>query len=382
MKPSYDAVVVGAGPAGCVAAMVLAAAGRSVALVEKERFPRYKTCGGGVVARALASLPCRPPRDGDIPLRAEHRIIVHHPGSAPIVVDRLESPLMLVMRADFDRFLAERAAEAGAERLEGAALHDLTWGRGRYVCRIGDRTIEAAAVVGADGAESRVARFAPGARRGVKLGVALEGEIIPGSGAAIPSDIRAETRFDFGAVPGGYGWVFPKKDHLSVGVFSRQPPFSSLRESYRGYVAKRGLSVEGVTEDRLTGHRIPVRPRHVRGHGGLLLTGDAAGLVDPLTGEGISFAVRSGRAAAEAILSTGRDLRLAAAEYEGLLADVLRELRAARLIASLVYRLPRISFRSLGRHPGFAEAVVDVFLGLLTYTDLLRRVVRRPWRLL
>ena len=243
----YDVIVVGAGPAGAVAVMALAGSGRSVALLERERLPRYKTCGGGVVERALAALPCRRPTPTDIPLLPVHRIGVHRNGAAPLVVERSVAPIHMVMRADFDRFLTDRAREAGAELFEGCPLLDLDARNGRVRCRTPEAEFQGAAVIGADGAESRVAHFLPGARgRGAaKLGVALEGELAPrgvGGPQAGPGDDPPDIRFDFGAVPEGYGWVFPKNGHLSAGVFSRRARYPAFRSVYRDAGDFRGLA--------------------------------------------------------------------------------------------------------------------------------------------
>jgi flavin-dependent dehydrogenase len=118
----------------------------------------------------------------------------------------------------------------------------------------------------------------------------------------------------------------------------------------------------------------------VRGHGALLLAGDAAGLADPLTGEGISYAVLSGKMAAEALVRAGKDPERASSEYEALLAsDLLGEIRTARLISDILYLMPQFAFRLFHRQQRFPEAVVDVFAGLRSYRGLLRRAWSRPW---
>jgi geranylgeranyl reductase family protein len=367
-----DAIVVGAGPAGCTAAMVLAAGGRSVALLERAQLPRYKACGGGVVWRAMESLPCRPPTPEDIPMLPLHRVVVQYRDSAPVVVERRRPPVNMVMRADFDLYLADRAREAGADLRAGAPLRRIRREGDMFLCETDGGVLQAPVVIGADGAESRVAAHVPGAGA-ARFGVALEGELRT-------TTVPQETRFDFAVLPEGYGWVFPKKDGASVGVFSRRSRFPSLRRSYNDYVAERKLA--GVPEDRLTGHRIPVAPRRVRGHGGLLLAGDAAGLADPLTGEGISFAIRSGRAAGEAVLRAGPEPLRAAPLYETEIAGLIAEIRLAGILANLLYLAPGGAFGLLGRRAAFAEAIVDVFSGKRTYRELVGRALRRPWRLI
>jgi geranylgeranyl reductase family protein len=379
VKRSFDIAVIGAGPAGSVAAMVLARAGRSVALIEKERMPRYKTCGGGVVSRALADLPCPAPTERNIPLRRVSRIVLHHAAVEPILLERPHAPITMVMRSDFDAYLARQAEAAGAARLEGAAFRGFSSVEGRYGCLVDGTELHADAVIGADGAESRVARAVPGPP--ARLGVALEGEL-PAGPDGWRAPLAQEVRFDFGPPEEGYAWVFPKEGGLSVGVFSRRHRYPGLRQEYRRYVDLLDLARGGVREARLTGHRIPIRPRRSSGRDGILLAGDAAGLADPLTGEGISYAIRSGRLAAEAILAAGDRPRRAAAEYHLRLEFLREEIRAARIVAGLIYRLPSLAFRTLARHPAFPDAIADVFLGQRSYRDLLRRALRAPWRLL
>src|SRR5262249_20668375 len=135
-------------------------------------------------------------------------------------------------------------------------------------------------------------------------------------------------RFDLGTPPGGYGWIFPKAEHLSVGVgiFTRDAARRRLRDELHGYLQAVGLGEARVRSIR--GAPIPVRPRADAARGRVLLAGDAAGLADPLTGEGISLAILSGRLAAESLLTARLDPREAARTYlASLRRSVLGELR-------------------------------------------------------
>jgi len=168
----------------------------------------------------------------------------------------------------------------------------------------------------------------------------------------------------------GYGWVFPKREHLSCGILTTERGVGGLREGLERYLARVGLP--SPSADELHGYVIPVVPRRagfVRGR--VLLVGDAAGLADPLTGEGISIGIWSGDLAAKALARREPD---PAAYVRALRRELLSELRIARALAWVVYRRPGLA-RSLLRRRGkaFTERLTDVFLGERTYASLVRR---------
>ena len=140
-------------------------------------------------------------------------------------------------------------------------------------------------------------------------------------------------RLDFELLPSGYAWVFPKKEHPSIGVLSARRRNARLQESLERYLALLGIHEPEKVERH--GYVIPVKPRSgnlMRGR--VLLAGDAAGLVDPVTGEGITYAIRSGQLAAQALLECEWDPLRTARRYQSLLeAEVLRELKSARVLA-------------------------------------------------
>jgi flavin-dependent dehydrogenase len=159
-------------------------------------------------------------------------------------------------------------------------------------------TFHARYLVGADGAASRVTRLA-GLRRKKCLGIALEVEV------AADGDLLeqyADTAlFIFGATPWGYLWIFPKAERLSAGIGNFSGQSSALHETLRREMGRLGVAVDGQPQ---RGHPLPIYLRHEPlQRGGVLLAGDAAGLVDPLMGEGVRHAITSGRFAAEAVLA-------------------------------------------------------------------------------
>jgi geranylgeranyl reductase family protein len=287
----YDVIVVGAGPAGSTTAYRLARAGARVCLVDRARFPRDKPCGGGLTLRAVRELPF------SVEPVVEDRVHTLELGLryARRWSRRAQEPLVLMtQRRRLDAFLAERAAAAGAEFRDGAKVTGVDPGG---VVAIGGKRLEADVVVGADGANGITARSL--GLRAHEHGVALEGNV----GYAHVSRDRFGGRavVELGAVRGGYAWVFPKGDHVNVGVGGWQSEGPRLRERLSELCAAFEIDEADVRD--LRGHRLPMRGASRRPvQKRVLLVGDAAGLVDPLSGDGMYEAFLSGRLAAEATL--------------------------------------------------------------------------------
>ena len=289
---TYDVIVVGAGPAGAAAARAAALTGASTLLLEREQVPRYKRCGGGLIGPSVAALA----ETGlDLaPLARDHvdRITFSHAGrrrfsrTAPAF-------LPMVLRSELDAALVDAAVAAGARLQTGTTVtaYDEVDGRVRLGTRTGE--LWARAVVGADGSQGRTAAHVGVVCDQVDLG--LEAELPTPAG----SDWAGHVLLDWGPVPGSYGWVFPKGDTLTVGVIGDRARGPELRAYYRSFVASLGLDPATATHDggHLTRVRAPGSPLR---RGRVLVAGDAAGLLEPWTREGISFALRSGHLAGHA----------------------------------------------------------------------------------
>ncbi|MFE7131791.1 geranylgeranyl reductase family protein [Streptomyces sp. NPDC057638] len=294
----WDVVVVGAGPAGASAAYAAAVAGRSVLLLEKAELPRYKTCGGGIIGPSRDSLP----PGFELPLRDRIHAVTFTLNGRLTRTRRSKRMLFgLVNRPEFDAGLVEYAQKAGAtlrtgvtvSRVEqhGPAVPDR---RTVAVVTADGETILARAVVGADGSASRI-----GAHVGVKLDqvdLGLEAEIpVP---QTVAEDWAGRVLIDWGPLPGSYGWVFPKGDTLTVGVISRRGEGAATKRYLEEFIARLGLA--GFEPEISSGHLTRCRTDDSPlSRGRVLVCGDAAGLLEPWTREGISFALRSGRLAGE-----------------------------------------------------------------------------------
>ena len=369
MREEFDVAVVGAGPAGTSAAYVLASSGVSVAIVEKARLPRYKTCGGGLLYRAVRSLPVgispvieREFRSVQMILSPRLRFEVHRP--SPIVT--------MTMRDALDHLLVEAAAGKGATVLQARAVTDLQTTSDRVELKTDAGAIAAKFVIAADGAGSTIAKLAGfGDGRFMVPALECEIEVSPES-----FEQHATTaRFDFDRIPFGYAWVFPKRSHLSVGVLSLKPEAVKLHEVLDDYL--RRLSIRPLTIHR-HGYVIPLSPRSAGfARSRVLLSGDAAGFADPVTAEGITFAVRSGQLAARAIVEGKLQVLVVEKTYEQLVEQfILPELRIARRLAKLLYFHPTARdaiFAMFG--PRLTEAMTRIVTGESTYSETVPQIV-------
>ena len=327
----FEAIVVGAGPAGSTAALRLARAGARVLLLDRARFPRDKPCGGGLTERAVKQLPV--PVDSVVEevvdrfeLGFRYRMRFERGGERPLV--------LMTQRRRLDAHLAEEAAAAGADFRDGLRAKALELGERGMTVRFDGTAAQAEVVIGADGVNGLTARTLGFGER--RHGVALEGNVSYVHARA--GRWRGRAVVDLGTVRGGYSWVFPKGDHVNVGVGGWRSEGPRLREHLAQACAGYGLPYERLESVR--GFRLPMRRAGepvVRGRA--LLVGDAAGLVDPLSGDGIYEALLSSRLAVEAVLAD--DLP----RYGERLEQELAPLMSASWSAKLAFdRFPRLAF--------------------------------------
>jgi geranylgeranyl reductase family protein len=287
----HDIIVVGAGPAGSTAAYRLAKAGASVLLLDRARFPRDKPCGGGVTGRAARLLPfsIEPVVEhvvSAVDLRLRYGKTLARGDGQPLVY--------MTQRKRLDHFLVQKAVEAGVELREGVKVGELEVGEDG----VSVEGFEALALVGADGVNGVTAR-ALGLGGNRVIGVALEGNLSYGKMDRKAYDGRLA--LELGVVPGGYGWVFPKGDHANFGVGGWPDEGPRLREYLRLLCEAHGASFEDLEE--LRGYRLPLRePKATLARGRALLVGDAAGLIDPVSGDGMFEGFLSSQYASEAVI--------------------------------------------------------------------------------
>jgi geranylgeranyl reductase family protein len=360
-----DVAVVGAGPAGASAALKLAQAGATVVLMEKESLPRYKVCGGGIVHRARALL--KVDMTGVVE-REFYEAAMTLLDSSLSFTPRRDRPLIsMTMRAQFDHLLVSAAEQAGARVMPGTRVRSLSLRNNHVDLETTAGPVAAKFVIAADGVHSTLARQA-GWQESRLLIPAIESELYISDREM---DCHAGTaRFDFDIPPHGYAWLFPKRDHLSVGVLSVRRGHVDLKAAFSRYLS--ALGINDVEREERHGFFIPVRPRRDGfARNRVILAGDAAGFADPVTGEGISFAIRSGQLAADALIQEAFEWPRSGTTYETLIKrHITPELSAAGLLAKLLYASPGVrtfAFRRYGSK--LTEAVADIFMGDRTYQE-------------
>jgi len=363
----YDTIIIGTGPAGSAAALELARRGCRVLALEKKRHPRYKVCGGGLSVR-LDNLLGR--HYHTVIEKTVTRMTITCGGAASFEVS-FDAPLAYMsMRSRLDAHLIRQAQTAGCDLREDEAATGFETLRNSVVVRTPLGEYEALTVIGADGAPSRVAKtlFPMNA---LPFGIALEGEAAASAGGSWSDD---GLLIDVGIIRGGYAWIFPKSEHLSSGVATFRRERQDLRLLYGQWVQGQPR-LPSPDRQQIVGHLIPrfsPKAGSLAGNRALLI-GDAAGLVDPLLGEGIYYGVWSGRLAADAVAGFLKGKTPLARYEERVRNEIHPELRVASRIAGVVYRLPRFFFNLTARHPEWLKGYGKVLQGRLTYQDLWRR---------
>jgi len=362
----HDVIVVGTGPAGAVLAYLLAKRGLDVLILERATLPRYKTCGGGVTWKAIQNLPF------DVSPVLEHKAVggvVTYAGQQMLKVEVSWPIAWLVMRDRFDHYLVQQAVQAGARLMEGVSVIRVEQRPDRVVVSTTQGELEAQLLAGADGVNSVVARSI-GLLPDREVGVAVEAEV-----AVSPASLEAQgeyATFDFGALPGGYGWIFPKRDHLSVGVFHAIPGKAiGLKKALEKFIASEAVLLDPQIL-HLQGHQIPLGGRKQTLHQGrVLLVGDAANLADPWMGEGISYAVVSARLAAEQMYAALESREIDLSGYTALInASITPQLVYARLFSKAVYSIPEVCSDLLSKSPFMQQMIFDVLRGDRTFKEM------------
>ena len=349
----------GAGPAGSVTAYRLSRAGARVLLIDKKRFPRDKPCGGGLTLRAVKELPFSvEPVVEDVVTHVECRLRYGRS------FERGGRELCLMtQRIRLDQFLVEQAVAAGTEFRDGVQL-DV-------------HSPPAPIVVGADGANGATAREL-GLGGEIVTGVALEGNV---SHARVNKKRYAGRMvLELGVVPGGYGWIFPKGDHVNVGVGGWASVGPRVRDELRVLCEQHGIDPADVKDIR--GHRLPMRKPGTRlARGNALLVGDAAGLVDPVSGDGIYEAFVSARLASGAIVDVLEGKAVNVESYEAELRRALDPIAAGGWGAKVALeRFPRAVF-ALMRLPVTWRALEKILVGELSAPSAARGAERRALKL-
>ncbi len=370
----FDVAVIGSGPSGASAAFHLAKNGISTVIIEKETLPRYKTCGGGFVYRGRKDLPF----SIDSVVEREFNVVDIYLGKKlHFKTERKDPIITMIMRDSFDHLIVEKAKELGVTILQGNKLKSVEHQQDKIVLTTSQQTLTTKFVIAADGALSPTAKMAGWKTDTRFLIPALEYEVKVSDEEF--KRLSGEVRFDMDAIPFGYAWNFPKKNHLSVGIASARRTKINLKKYYKEYVEYIGL--KDIISETQHGFQIPVAARtdgFVKN--GVFLTGDAAGFADPVTAEGISNAIYSGMLAAEAIAEAQLHVTEAEQLYMDKLAEkLLPELKTGAWLAKFFYEQKTIRNLLLKKYgQRFSESMADIFMGDRSYpTDIKKRMKQK-----
>jgi geranylgeranyl reductase family protein len=363
--------VLGGGPAGASAAERLARAGLNTVVFD-EKLAWEKPCGGGLTYKAYDQYPYL--INNDTPKRLIHETVMNATGAGEAKM-MLTQPMLIYSRLDLNRMLLERAERAGAAmeqtRVLGIEQREKGW---RLRTRNG--TAEADFLVIATGARNPLrevgTQLAPGDT------MTTLGYFVPGARERI--DIQFMPNFE------GYIWVFPRCGHLSVGIGGKGEPAQMMRARLEAYMDQQGISRKDAV---FYSHMLPALEKpswsrnRVSGRGWLAV-GDAGGLVDPITGEGLYYAIRSGDLASQILLNDAHDLAGKVLAYRAAVTrEFTHDLEYAATLARRVF-LGRFLFRSvphrmvqfMQRSPRFRDLMQDLFAGTQPYLSLRERVMK------
>jgi geranylgeranyl reductase family protein len=368
----YDVAIAGAGPSGSTTAFHLARAGARVILLDRADFPREKPCGGGVTARAFERAPVdlTPVVEQTVTkVRFSYKLgsffdYQYEPDGRPRTL------VHMTQRHRLDAFLLKSACDAGADFHGGSQVRSVSLERDAVRVTSDAETIEAGVLVGADGANGTVARSI-GLQPVTEPPVALEAHF-DYANDSVPGEWGDMLALELGSMPGGYGWSFPKSDHFNVGCGGYHSEGGRLRAHLVALRDHYGLQPLEMTN--LRGHHLPTRDEGkpiVRGRA--LLVGDAAGLVDPMSGEGIYSAFVSGHLAAAKVLRflDGKDPDLY--PYEAAIErEIMGDIRAAKVLRDAYHYTPAPCYFMLRRSERLRTMLCQLITGERSYQGYLR----------
>lgn len=386
----YDLIVVGGGPAGSMCARNAAAQGLDVLLLEGERLPRSKLCGGALSARVAGAL------DFDIRPTVQHEIhcaVVHAPSGRKVTIVRDDTKGYLIKRNEFDSLLLDRARSAGVEIIDGVKVLAVDHPKkGIRVLTSGD-SYRGRMLVGADGVNSTVGRAVglrerwPGDR--VALCIAADVALPASELRRVMSSESTGGHLAIELYPWimdhGYGWCFPKRNEISLGIgYTLKYGVQNIRDAWKKFVDRFQREKDVVLDiDRVRAHRVPLAkfdgPLTTRR---TMLVGDAAGLASPVTGEGIYYAIKSGIIAGQVASETVRnkDYRLIRGYEKKLKKEFKTEFSAANFVSNVVYKSCRnveVICEIAEKDHAMQDLMIDLAIGTRSISKIRLGITKR-----
>jgi len=369
----YDLIIVGGGPAGSAAGRAAGKLGLKTLLIEKAVFPRYKPCGGALSERAMSFLDFAIPgyiQERDVFGARIHfgsRVIERHKG------DRIST---LVTRSVLDSYLLDKAKETGIDVKMGEKVTDCNEENGYIEVYTDKDNYCARFLIVAEGAHGKLKYRVRKRDKKHEYAVAIVAEV-EASNEEIDRYIRNAIDVHFGVVTMGYGWIFPHENYFSIGIAGVADHLPNPRRTMTDFLLSNGFD----GNYRLHAHVLPaggVRRSIVNSR--VLLTGDAAGFVDPFFGEGIAYAIRSGQIAAKTVSDIVRRNKSpdALKQYEPICqSEFGTDLRYSLMLSRIMHRFPGVFFSILTSNEEAVDKLFDVAASKMAYNAYLKWLLAR-----
>ncbi len=364
----YDLIIVGGGPSGASAGRTAGNRGLLTLLIEKENFPRYTPCGGALSSHGLSCLDFKLPEF--VIERNISKVRVHFQDH---FVDGInENNLaLLVSRKVFDNLLLEKARETGIEVHTGEKVLDCIEKEDCVEVITTDNTYLGRFVLISEGSGGTL-KYRVRPRNKIKkysLGLVSE---IPAENEVIKNCFPDTVNIHFGIADGGFGWIFPHEGYYSVGIMGNAQALEHPKKVFLDFLKENGFSKDFPFHS----HVIPtggIKRKILNSR--MLLSGDAAGFVDAFTGEGISYAIRSGQLAAEAVADLVMySQKLSSLKaYESSCRQEFGNCLAGSLkMEKIMHRFPEISFKLAVNNNEILDKYLDQVVINRNYKDYIR----------
>ena len=371
----FDCIIIGAGPAGATAGYHLAKKGRSILILDKAKLPRYKPCGGGV------SPAIKQWFDFDFTPVIENTVtqvqFTWKQGDAVTTKLNMLEPMWMVQRDRFDDFLGQQAIAVGATIQDNSEVTQIKFVQDHWQVTTSQGTFSGKYLIAADGVRGNTSRWLGLPAKNEAIGAALE---ITNAEATIPPQ---KAFFDFGSLKNGYIWAFPKSNGYTIsgGCFKGSIKSEELKKQLLNYARQKGWNLQDY---RYSEYALALwngnQPLHAQN---ALITGEAAGILDPLIGEGIRPAILTGVKAAEAIERALAGDNRALAGYSRIIREEWGEdMALAAKLAGLFYQFTQIAYNIAVKRPIAGQLMGRILVGDLKYRDVTEQAMQQLKKLL
>ncbi len=372
LERKYDVAIIGAGPAGSTLGGLLADKGLDVLLVDKHEFPRPKLCGGVITwkTRTLLERLFDISFEKHFPIEAAADSYALYEKDRKKILEKSPENFYFVDREKYDLVLVSAARRRGCQTLFGDEAVDVSAQNNTVRTKSGAR-FQAEIIIGADGAHSLV-------RKKITVPTQDQAQLALAFQVRVPADrLKVEyqnyvPKIFAGLVRTGYGWIFPRDDHCLIGLWGLESKRGALRKTFIDFLNT--VSIPGTAKKTpIPASILPVRRLLTRpGKKRILLSGDAAGFVDAMTGEGIYYAHQSALSAARAIqdfIDSPKEIDLVQS-YQRYIYPLLKELVISRRLGTLAYSPLRYVFYPLIKNPRISSRLVETIHGIRSYSQI------------